>query len=231
MANYKVDPILLLPYLPARTVLDDFEGSCYVSLVGFLFDDVRLKGWRIPYHRQFPEVNLRFYVKRDIPDNPGSIQRGVVFINEIVPRFAIAWVANTFYKEKYIAAPMKHRFHHSGREWNVAYQWRRRNAWYSIQAQAADALLPMPPGSPEAFIFEHYYGYSKRSATVTHEYEVAHPGWQHYQVKEYSIVCDFEKMYGPAFAVLNLQKPASVFMAEGSEVAVYPKQVLRADGL
>ena len=95
MANYEFSPAVLAPYLPARTVLDDFEGRCYVSLVGFLFDDVRLKGWRIPYHRQFPEVNLRFYVKRDIPGNPRSIQRGVVFINEIVPRFAIAWVANT----------------------------------------------------------------------------------------------------------------------------------------
>ncbi|MBS1563590.1 MAG: DUF2071 domain-containing protein, partial [Bacteroidetes bacterium] len=91
MANYAVDPAVLKPFVPAGTVLDEFERRYYVSLVGFLFDDVRLKGWRIPYHRRFPEVNLRFYVRRDIPDNPGAVQRGVVFISEIVPRFAIAW--------------------------------------------------------------------------------------------------------------------------------------------
>jgi hypothetical protein len=84
----------------------------------------------------------------------------------------------------------------------------------------------MAPGSKEAFIFEHYYGYSARSAGVTHEYEVAHPLWQYYPVKEYTIVCDFEKVYGPAFACLNLQKPASVFMAEGSPVFVHDKRVL-----
>ncbi len=227
MANYEIDPAVLRPWLPARTILDDFEGKYYVSLVGFLFDDVRLKGWRIPYHTRFPEVNLRFYVKRDIPDNPDSIQRGVVFISEIVPRFAIAWVANTFYKEKYIAAPMRHRAHVSEGALRVSYAWQRQGDWYSIEAMAEQTPLPMAPGSKEAFIFEHYYGYAKRSDTVTHEYEVAHPSWQHYAVKEYNIVCDFEKVYGPAFAFLNLQRPASVFMAEGSEVAVYPKQVLK----
>lgn len=227
MANYEIDPAVLAPWLPVGTVLDDFEGKFYVSLVGFLFDDVRLKGWRIPYHTRFPEVNLRFYVKRDIPNNPGSIQRGVVFISEIVPRFAIAWVANTIYKEKYSAAPMRHHFHHSANEWKVGYEWRGRDAWYSIATVTEGTPLPMAAGSQEAFIFEHYYGYSRRSDRVTHEYEVAHPSWQHYHVKEYSIVCDFEKVYGPAFAFLNLQKPASVFMAEGSEVVIYPRQVLR----
>jgi uncharacterized protein YqjF (DUF2071 family) len=122
MANYEIDPAVLSPWLPAGTVLDEFEGKHYVSLVGFLFDDVRLRGWRIPYHTRFPEVNLRFYVKRDIPNNPESIQRGVVFVSEIVPRFAIAWVANLFYKERYIAAPMKYRFDHQpGQAWKVSY--------------------------------------------------------------------------------------------------------------
>jgi uncharacterized protein len=227
MANYEIDPAVLSPYLPAHTILDEFEGKYYVSLVGFLFDDVRLKGWRIPYHTRFPEVNLRFYVKRDLPDTPESVQRGVVFVSEIVPRFAIAWVANTFYKEQYSATQMKHHWKHTTGEWDLQYEWKQQRDWFSIKATVSDELHPMPPGSAEAFIFEHYYGYSKQTAQLTHEYEVAHPSWQHYPVKEYDIVCDFEKVYGKPFAFLNLQKPASVFVAEGSEVVIHHKRVLK----
>lgn len=95
MANYAVDPEVLQYYIPLHTELDLYEGQCYVSLVGFLFDEVRLKGWRIPFHTRFPEVNLRFYVRYK---EQGQWKRGVVFISEIVPKPAISWVANVLYK-------------------------------------------------------------------------------------------------------------------------------------
>ena len=63
MANYPVDPADLRSFLPARTELDYWEGETYVSLVGFQFRDVRVRGLRIPFHTDFPEVNLRFYVR------------------------------------------------------------------------------------------------------------------------------------------------------------------------
>ena len=36
---------------------------CYVSLVGFMFKNTRLLNIPIPFHTDFEEVNLRFYVK------------------------------------------------------------------------------------------------------------------------------------------------------------------------
>ena len=65
MANYEVDPSLLESRLPAGTSLDLHEGKCFVSLVGFMFLDTRVLGIPIPYHRDFEEINLRFYVKRE----------------------------------------------------------------------------------------------------------------------------------------------------------------------
>ena len=81
MANYTVPEELLLPYLPAKTVLDTWNGQYYVSLVGFMFVNTRMLGVKVPFHVDFEEVNLRFYVKYN--DN-GTWKRGVVFIKEIV---------------------------------------------------------------------------------------------------------------------------------------------------
>ena len=93
MAQYVVDPATLAPWLPAGLELDLCHGRCYVSLVGFLFDNTRLKGLRIPFHTRFEEINLRFYVRRIEAD--GSQKRGVVFVREFVPRAAITIIANT----------------------------------------------------------------------------------------------------------------------------------------
>src|SRR4029079_1533831 len=106
MANYEVDPALLGPRLPAGTTLDLHEGRCFVSLVGFMFLDTRVLGFPVPFHVNFEEVNLRFYLKRELET---EIRRGVVFIKEIVPRFAIATVARVMYGEPYECWSMSNR--------------------------------------------------------------------------------------------------------------------------
>src|SRR5262245_38215678 len=96
MANYEVDPSLLASRVPAGTKLDLHEGKCFVSIVGFMFLDTRVLGFLVPFHVNFEEVNLRFYVRREVGE---ETRRGVVFVKEIVPRFAIAAVARTLYGE------------------------------------------------------------------------------------------------------------------------------------
>src|SRR6185369_1491690 len=95
-----------MPYVPARTELDVWNGRHLVSVVGFQFLRTRVLGIPIPFHRNFEEVNLRFYVRRKVDD---GWRRGVVFIKEIVPRAAIAFMARKLYNEPYIALPMAHR--------------------------------------------------------------------------------------------------------------------------
>jgi uncharacterized protein YqjF (DUF2071 family) len=87
LLNWRVDPGLLEPLVPRGTTLDRWQGATYVSLVGFLFRDTRVLGVPVPLHRDFEEVNLRFYVRREVD---GEVRRGVTFIKEIVPRRAIA---------------------------------------------------------------------------------------------------------------------------------------------
>src|SRR4051812_45506678 len=98
MANYAVDPAVLKRHLPYKTELHLWNDTCYVSLVGFRFVNTRLRGFRVPFHINFEEVNLRFYVRYKDGD---QWKRGVVFMKEIVPKPALTFVANAFYKENY----------------------------------------------------------------------------------------------------------------------------------
>jgi uncharacterized protein YqjF (DUF2071 family) len=204
MANYAVDPTILIPYLPKGVELDSFEGKCYVSLVGFMFNKTKIFNVPIPYLGSFEEINLRFYVVRKDGD---TLKRGVVFINETVPYAAVAWMANYLYKEHYTAVKTKHDWELTDTSKKINYSWKKNKKWNTIQVNAQSKSNSMKNGSIEAFIFEHYFGYTRVNENKTLEYGINHPSWKINQVIDYRIDCDFEKMYGSDFAFLNAQQP------------------------
>jgi uncharacterized protein YqjF (DUF2071 family) len=222
MAQYAVDPAILAPWLPPGVELDfyiaDGQPRCYVSLVGFLFDRVRVLGLPIPFHTRFEEVNLRFYVARTGSD--GIRRRGVVFIREFVPRAAITLIANSLYEEPYATLPMRRRIMSTDMTLEVSYAWQHGQTWHSLAVEASPNPQPIAPRSEEEFITEHYWGYTKRTRGATSEYGVRHPRWQVYPIRSFAIQADFAALYGPAFASLNSSAPAGVLLAEGSAVSV-----------
>ncbi len=223
MAQYAIDPAVLIPYLPSGLELDLYNDTCCVSLVGFLFTRVRLKGIPIPFHTRFEEVNLRFYVKRVLPD--GTPRRGVVFISEIVPKPAITLVARALYGEAYSTARTRHTWSTTPDALAVRYDWRHRGHWQTVSVDASPIAQPIAPGSPEEFITEHYWGYTKRRNLFgrkpsTGEYGVAHPRWQVYPILNSHVEADFGSLYGPAFAHLTQRNPDHVLLAEGSAIAI-----------
>jgi uncharacterized protein len=226
MVQYAIDPAILTPYLPSGLELDFYEGRCYVSLVAFLFDRVRLKGLPVPFHTRFEEVNLRFYVRRREPD--GSVKRGVVFIREFVPRRAIAFVAKRFYEEPYTAIPTHHRIELSPESLNVGYGWELGGRSHSLAVEAAPIAQEIHPGSEEDFITEHYWGYTKRRDGSTSAYQVEHSHWQTYKPRSYEIAVEFGLLYGQTFAFLTDQSVSSVLLAEGSAISVHSGSRLSA---
>lgn len=219
LANYVIDPNVLKPFLPKGTELDFYNNKCYVSLVGFMFMDTRVLGIKFPYHINFEEVNLRFYVKR-------NDKRGVVFIKEIVPKPLITKIANTLYHEHYETQKMSHNWSENENFKLVSYKWKLNNKWQSIAVETSKTATEIPLNSEEEFITEHYFGYTKHN-NKTYQYEVTHPIWKQYKVINYDIQVDFEANYGKAFAFLNAAKPTSILLAEGSKISVKNKTTLR----
>ncbi len=219
--NYEINPEILKPYLPKATKLDFYKGKCLVSLVGFMFVNTKLLGISVPFHKNFEEVNLRFYVKK--LEN-GIWKRGVVFIKEIVPKKALSLVANTFYNENYCTLPMSHSIIESDNELSVSYSW-QTSKLNTMTLIAENIQGEMIVGSDFEFITEHYFGFTKTN-NQTSEYEVKHPKWNFYEVKNFEIQVDFKKNYGTNFSFLNDAKPISVMLAEGSEIEVHTKKNL-----
>ena len=217
MLNYAVDPRVLRDLLPAGTELDDFRGETFVSMVGFLFLKTRLLGVPLPGYRKFEEVNLRFYVRRREPD---GWRRGVVFVREIVPRVAVAAVARIVYNEKYSAMRMRNRIEADPPL--VEYEWRHRGRWNWMIARGDGHSAIPPDGSEESFITEHYWGYARQRDGGTVEYRVDHPQWEVMRASVAALECDAATIYGQEFAEYLSADPSSAFIANGSEIRVYP---------
>jgi hypothetical protein len=217
MANYEVPPAVLSPWLPTATELDLFDGRCLVSVVGFRFLDTRVFSIGVPGHRNFDEVNLRFYVKRREGD---ETRRGVVFVKEIVPRRALAWVARVVYQEPYVALPLQHEHRTKERPRRLAYTWIHNGRSARLAATlVGEAALP-EVGSEAAFITEHYWGYTRLRDGATQEYQVEHPPWRVWAATDPELDCDVAALYGAAFAPYLAGPPRSSLVADGSEVVV-----------
>jgi uncharacterized protein YqjF (DUF2071 family) len=216
MLNFAADPKILEPLIPNDTELDFHDGQTFLSVVGFLFLDTRVVGFPIPLHRDFEEVNLRFYVRRKSAD---GWRRGVVFVRELVPRQAIAIVARTLYGEPYSALPMRHSLEHQEGRVLVEYQWRRGKRWETLAMTAVGEPQGAAQGSHEEFITEHYWGYTARRFG-TSEYRVEHPRWRLWTAQTTKFEADVATLYGPQFVAALSVPPVSAFIAEGSHIEV-----------
>ena len=231
MLNFAVDPTVVRPLVPAGTELDDWRGRTFVSVVGFLFLNTRVLGMRIPLHRDFEEVNLRFYVRRKTSD---GWRRAVVFIKELVPRIAIALTARVFYGENYVAVPMGHRIEVANDSAeavrHVSYRWRFEGREHEIHLKAQGEAREIAAGSEEEFITEHYWGYARRRNGSTLQYQVEHPRWRTWTAQEARFECDVARLYGKRFAECLKTSPVSAFLADGSEVTVFKGTRLPSQG-
>jgi uncharacterized protein YqjF (DUF2071 family) len=190
-------------------------------------------GMAIPFHRRFPEVNLRFYIRRRLAD--GSVRRGVAFVQEMVPRRGIAWTARVLYGEPYVARAMRHVAIPPEPVGDIAaaprslvYEWQRDGEWERVIALVPSSHRPMREGTLEQFIVDHRWGYTRRPGKPTLEYRVEHPPWRLALDAECLFEADLATIFGKRFAQPLDRAPVSTFVADGSEVAVFRGRPINA---
>ena len=215
MLNYAVDASLLERFVPAGTELDSFEGNTYISLVGFEFNRTSVFGIPVPFHQAFEEVNLRFYVRR-------LSKRGVAFIRELVPKFAVTVVARLAFSENYSCAPMSHRIECRAASDIVEaeYAWGSESDRCLMRIEAeGPSLLPVEDSASQ-FITEHYWGYAAQPGGGCLEYEVQHARWRIKHAKNAKFSGNVAGLYGVEIANVLMRDPDSAFLADGSPVTV-----------
>lgn len=217
--TYRVPPELLQQHVPAGTQLDIHGGSAFVSVVAFDFLDTRVLGVPWPGYRNFPELNLRYYLKY-------GNQRGVAFLQEFVPKRMIAKTARVIYNEPYDYAPM--RSHAREDETTSAYElsldYGGRTHTLSVITQRG-AYTPASDTLAHYFK-EHQWGFGKTRSGRTLCYQVEHDVWDVQDIQSYSLDVDFGVLYGEEWAFLNDEQPFCSVFAMGSAVKVFPKGTL-----
>lgn len=215
LLNYSVEPSRFEPYLPPGTELELMDGKAWLSLVAFDFCDTRALGIRWWGYTDFPEINLRFYVRR-------GEDRGVVFVREYVPLRAIAWLAWGLYNEPYVRAPMRSEVDLDGKTRRIRHELEVGGRTHRLEVRAKDAPFVPEEGSLEHHFKEHSWGFGQTRSGRPLAYQVEHPLWQVDPVLSLDLDWDFGLVYGPEFQVLNDRAPDSVFLARGSEITVAP---------
>jgi uncharacterized protein YqjF (DUF2071 family) len=217
--TWPVPPALLAPHVPRGVTLDVQEGHAFASLVAFDFLDTRVLGVPWPGFRHFPELNLRFYVKRG---KAHGEERGVVFLREYVPQRLVAAIARLTYNEPYVAAPMRSHHETTGATVSWALELDRAGRTHRIAVRAREPQAVPLVDSVAHYFQEHRWGFGRGHLGGTHVYEVVHPAWATWVVDDVALEVDFAALYGPAWAFLRDTAPVSTTFAVGSPVAVYP---------
>ncbi len=224
MFNYILPEEILLPYLPKGTELDLFQGKAMASIVGFLFNNTKVFGVKWPFHANFEEVNLRFYIKYF---DGLQWKRGVAFISEIVPKIIITNIANQLYNEHYTTMPMRHNIHLEDQYIQVEYKWKQQYNWNSLSVKAINNPLPILANSEESFVFEHYWGYNQLNKNTLIEYAVEHKQWEVYSVTDYELKANITTLYNASFQPYLSATPNSVFLANGSDIVVRKPNLIK----
>jgi uncharacterized protein YqjF (DUF2071 family) len=213
--TFAVPPRLLLRHVPRGLELDLLDGDAFVSLVAFDFRDTRVLGVRWPGYVNFPELNLRTYVRR-------GEQRGVVFLREHVSLRLVSWIARVFFNENYRIAPLTSLAHKTTDSLEMEGELTGPQRAHRVAiAGCLPATLPQA-NSPEHYFMELRWGFGSDRHGQTICYEVCHPPWEIYPVRSSALDLDWGQVYGPEWRFLNGAEPFCKVLAAGSEVLVYP---------
>lgn len=223
-ANYEVDPEILISHIPEGTILELFNGKCYVSLVAFRYTDTKLLKLKVPFHNCFEEINLRFYVKREIA--AGVWRSEVAFAKLFFPMRTLTLVAKRIYKENYETHRMSHDWGEDDQYLHTSYGL-NKDQWHRVNIVTEKDPITILESTPEYFFSKHYWGTSQIDAKSCTIYEIEHPEWSIYKTVKSEISFDFGLVFGPEFEALSSQKPESVHLYDGSEVTVYKKSIIR----
>lgn len=216
--NYEARPEHLAPYVPAGVELDLHGGRAFVSLVGLRIIGTKVIGVPVPFLGAFDQVNLRFYVRRTLPD--GEVRPGVVFLRELVPQAVMAFAARQVIGEPYENAALRSNVPYGGFDaiGRVEYSWQLEDRWHGIETTTKGRPVLPEIGSEPEWLAHRLWSYTRQQDNSVMECRVEHPRWRLWQLPGATAKVDAAAArLAPA---LN-GRPVSAFVAEGSTIQAF----------
>jgi uncharacterized protein YqjF (DUF2071 family) len=169
-ANWPVDPDLVAARLPSSLSVDTYDGRAWLSVVPFLNDDVRPRGFPRFAGFSLPELNLRTYVRAE----DGT--RGIYFYNLDADDRLGVFFARTLFQLPYYRAEID--VEREGRQ--VRFQSRRvgegEPAAFDATYGPAGDRFEAEPGSLPHFLTERYRFYTEGERSLFYG-DIDHGPW------------------------------------------------------
>lgn len=226
--NFQIDPEILKPRLPKGLELNFYRDETYVSLVAMMLRNVKFYGFPIPVAHAIGEFNLRFYVRRKVSDT--ETRHGSCFIKDYVSSRTGAWGLSKVFQAEFCRIKMNCAQQGFSNDDDAApkvdYRWEvSKDHWNRIRVSARERVKRTGPETKVGFVLNHSNIYSRRNRE-TLEYPVVRPRWQIWNAGHANFTCDVKKLFGPEFVKPLARRPASVFVANGSDVIIYRPNVI-----
>ena len=217
--NYAVPKNFLTPFLPKDCDLTLWKDQAFISIVGFQFNNTRVFKIKWPYFTNFLEINLRFYLNY-------KERRAVRFLREYVPSHLITNIARLTYNEPYKTKNIETSFKKTNETLSLEYRIPVKDHPFTLRATADNKPYTPDKNSAEFFFKEHSLGVGQTRKGKTLLYNVHHPEWRVFPIKNTFVEVDWTFFFGSEFSFLKNKKPNSVFLAEGSAVKVYSYKIV-----
>jgi uncharacterized protein len=220
VVTFPVDPRVLRGLVPSATELDTFDGEALISLVGLRFTENRLLGVPILFGRRYDQVDLRFYVKRQVD---GEWRHGVTFVRELVPVSSLVSLGHLLYGEAHERLPVVARVREPEphRPGHAVYRWQTEQFVHRLTVDFSGVPSIPAPGSREEFLVDRCWAYIAYHSDLTREYRVDHEPWRIWPTGEVQLSAGIPSAFGERFRRALSSKPVSVLVAEGSRVEVH----------
>lgn len=220
--SFEIDPKILRSYVPPKTEIDSFEGATFVSLMARVCKNVKPYGWPIVFAKSVEQVQLRFYVKRQTAE---GYRRGVCLIRDYVPSKKVSLFLNWMFKHRFNQVRIQRESKNFDKALpdampEVEYRWETGDVWNHVKVKARSEMRKQEKETKESFVLDHHFGYTVREGK-TYEFFVEYNPWALWDAKSGSFECDTEQVFGRHFVRALKQRPASVFLARGSEVIIH----------
>jgi uncharacterized protein YqjF (DUF2071 family) len=170
--HWPIPPELLRPMIPRPLELDIFDGRAWIAVVPFEMEDVRLRvAPKIPTATNFPELNLRTYVRY-------GDRAGVWFFSfEAASRLAVH-AARIVLNLAYYSAAMKV---HAAAE-QISYRSERihrdsERASFQATYRPSGPGRHLQPGTLEHWLIERYCLFGQFPHGTIYFIDVHHPPW------------------------------------------------------
>ncbi|MFX3635661.1 MAG: YqjF family protein [Candidatus Pristimantibacillus sp.] len=215
--HYPVKHETLRPHIPMELEIDTYDDYAWISIVPFLMSGIRFRGTpAIPVISQFPELNVRTYVKSG--DKPG-----VYFFSLDAMSALAVFFGNTFFHLPYVYSKMSMDRQADQR---FVYESIRSGGIHKFKGsyRPVSKVYQAIEGSLDYWLVERYCLYSKGNNQL-YLSEINHEPWQLQNV-EYEII-ENSVVHLPE---INIGAPYCAHYCKRIDVHVWPLEPVASRG-